>query len=82
MGENDGIFHEILNTIGEKLYIFGYGSLIWKPNFPYSRRMIGYIKGYKRRFYQSSITHRGTPKQVRMIWYYLDIVICIPQILE
>ncbi|VDL63512.1 unnamed protein product [Hymenolepis diminuta] len=62
MGENYSSFHEILNTIGEKLYIFGYGSLIWKPNFPYSQRMIGYIKGYKRRFYQSSITHRGTPK--------------------
>ncbi|VUZ53131.1 unnamed protein product [Hymenolepis diminuta] len=46
-----------------KLYIFGYGSLIWKPNINYSRSWVGYIKGYKRRFYQGTTTHRGTPEQ-------------------
>ncbi|VDM30664.1 unnamed protein product [Hydatigera taeniaeformis] len=43
-----------------KLYIFGYGSLIWWPNISYTRSWFGYIKGYKRRFYQGTTTHRGT----------------------
>ena len=48
----------------ERLYIFGYGSLIWRPTIEYSRSWSGYIKGYKRRFYQGTTTHRGTPQQV------------------
>ncbi|KAF7252974.1 hypothetical protein EG68_10783 [Paragonimus skrjabini miyazakii] len=46
-----------------KLCVFGYGSLIWKPNFPYSKRSIGYITGYLRRFFQGNTLHRGTPSQ-------------------
>ncbi|KAF7232274.1 hypothetical protein EG68_10563 [Paragonimus skrjabini miyazakii] len=45
----------------DSFVIFGYGSLIWRPNFSYAKRSVGYIKGYKRRFYQGSIVHRGTP---------------------
>lgn len=42
------------------LWIFGYGSLIWKPGFNYHSRVVGYITDYKRRFYQGTTTHRGT----------------------
>ena len=34
------------------LWIFGYGSLVWKAGFEYDVRLTGYIKGYKRVFYQ------------------------------
>ncbi|XP_026196422.1 glutathione-specific gamma-glutamylcyclotransferase 1 [Anabas testudineus] len=42
------------------LWIFGYGSLVWKPDFKYKRSKVGYIKGYKRRFWHGDNFHRGS----------------------
>ncbi|MED6268835.1 Glutathione-specific gamma-glutamylcyclotransferase 1 [Characodon lateralis] len=41
------------------LWIFGYGSLVWKPDFAYKKRIVGCIKGYKRRFWHGDDFHRG-----------------------
>lgn len=42
------------------VWIFGYGSLCWFPGTEYNSCIIGYIRGYERRFWQGNTTHRGT----------------------
>lgn len=43
------------------LWVLGYGSLIYKPPPHYTHRLPAVIHGYTRRFWQSSIDHRGVP---------------------
>ena len=45
----------------KRLWIFGYGSLVWQPNFRFIRKTPAYIKGWGRRFWQGSTDHRGIP---------------------
>lgn len=45
----------------DDLWIFGYGSLLWRPGFAYTERQPALINGWARRFWQGSTDHRGVP---------------------
>lgn len=44
------------------IWVFGYGSLVWRPSFPFRERRAARITGWARRFWQASTDHRGTPE--------------------
>ncbi|MFK7989195.1 MAG: gamma-glutamylcyclotransferase [Sandaracinaceae bacterium] len=42
-------------------WVFGYGSLVWRPAFESLEQTPCRLLGYARRFYQGSTDHRGVP---------------------
>ncbi|HXD82827.1 MAG: gamma-glutamylcyclotransferase [Pseudomonadota bacterium] len=46
----------------ESVWLFGYGSLIYKADFPFIERRFATIRDWTRRLWQGSHDHRGTPE--------------------
>jgi len=50
-----------------ELWIFGYGSLMWDPGFPYLKRAPALVHGYHRALCINSNRWRGTPEQPGLV---------------
>lgn len=49
-------------------WVFGYGSLIWRPGFDYVRAMPALLRGAHRSLCIYSHRHRGTPEQPGLVF--------------
>ncbi|MEM7524332.1 MAG: gamma-glutamylcyclotransferase [Pseudomonadota bacterium] len=51
-----------MTNTNDDLWVFAYGSLMWKPGFEHEECLRATLRGFTRRFCLDSITYRGTPE--------------------
>jgi cation transport protein ChaC len=55
-----------MNDTGD-FWVFGYGSLMWRPGFDFVERRIANVHGYHRSLCIFSHVHRGTPEHPGLV---------------
>lgn len=55
------------NVPAGSFWVFGYGSLMWNPGFPFEERRHAVLPGFHRRFCIRSTIYRGTPEQPGLV---------------
>ncbi len=48
-------------------WVFGYGSLMWRPGFPFLERIAATLHGQRRAFCIYSVHHRGAPERPGLV---------------
>lgn len=49
------------------LHVFAYGSLLWRPGFPFRRHQRAHLHGFHRALRVWSVHHRGTERQPGLV---------------
>ncbi|QEA11760.1 gamma-glutamylcyclotransferase [Comamonas flocculans] len=74
-GASDALAQRILQqwqARGEDLWVFGYGSLIWRPDLPYSEQRPAAVHGWHRALQMWSRVNRGTAEQPGLVFALLS----------
>ena len=56
-----------VGAVSDEFWVFGYGSLMWRPGFPFVERRHARINGYHRALCVFSHVHRGTPDKPGLV---------------
>jgi len=51
----------------DEFWVFGYGSLMWNPGFPYVDRQAARVRGFRRSLCIWSTAHRGTAENPGLV---------------
>ncbi len=72
--ERQTSMHETMTALqkGRDIWIYGYGSLIWRPEFEFVERRHALLHGYHRALCLWSRVNRGTPERPGLV-FGLDI---------
>ena len=52
----------------QDIWVFGYGSLVWRPEFDFIERRLAVLNGYHRALCLWSRVNRGTPEQPGLVF--------------
>lgn len=55
------------SPLGDDLWVFGYGSLMWRPGFVHEEALPATLVGYRRSFCVLSTHHRGTEQRPGLV---------------
>src|SRR5580692_7865027 len=62
-GRRERRYWQSMQARGGDRWVFGYGSLMWRPGFAFAERRAAIAHGRRRAFCIYSVHHRGTPER-------------------